>query len=159
MHRILDCFEIREIDKRKCSNFEIMCLRNNTQSNSVSKTVSSAEDGKGERDIYIISVTQFELWHLFSLWVWFHYKATLYSQRTNSFNIVTVKYKGIFVTTERFWLLLLFQRRYSSSNFSVVLIQDCCVNLLYCVKSEIIICSFQVSDCSLKKMYLIMHYI
>lgn len=61
-------------------------------------TVSSAENGKGERDMYINSVSQSELWHLFGLWLWFHYKATVYRQRTDSFNVVTVKYKGTFVT-------------------------------------------------------------
>lgn len=55
--------------------------------------------------------------------------------------------------TERFWLLVLFQRWYSSSNFSVVLTEDCCVSLLYCVNSEIMIYSFQISwGCSSRKL-------
>lgn len=54
--------------------------------------------------------------------------------------------------TERFWLLVPFQRWYSSSNFSVVLTEDCCVSLLYCVNSEIMIYSFQISWLFIKKI-------
>lgn len=121
-------------------------------------TVSSAENGKGERDTYIISVSQFEPWHLFGLWLWFHYKATVYRQRTDSFNVVTVKYKGTFVTYRKVLIISVVSEGIQLHNFSVVLIEACCVSLLYSVKSEIMICSFQIScERSSRKMYLVMH--